>query len=186
MLWEGLSMEVCVLYAQGPGPSALHLGTVRPFGAFTDSAATLANYWHYDRSTAVAAGKNDMYSVALHELMHVIGFGSSFTWDSKRIGSNWTGTNVIALTGSGINALTVDGAHILDSTMSTRILDGTAQEAVMDPSITAGTRKTLTQLDLAYLRDLGYATVVPEPSVSVLLLIAIGMSSAGRRRRRRA
>jgi hypothetical protein len=43
--------------------------------------------------------------------------------------------------------------------MSTNALTGAAQEAVMDPSITQGTRKYLTALDLAFLRDIGYSTI---------------------------
>src|SRR5262249_46284022 len=37
--------------------------------------------------------------------------------------------------------------------------DGAAQEAAMSPSITTGTRKDITRLDLAFLRDLGWQTV---------------------------
>jgi hypothetical protein len=47
--------------------------------------------------------------------------------------------------------------------MSTRISDGAAQEAVMDPTLTQGTRKSLTALDLAFLRDIGYTTITPTP-----------------------
>jgi hypothetical protein len=47
--------------------------------------------------------------------------------------------------------------------MSTSIVDGAPQEVVMDPSITQGSRKYLTALDLAFLRDIGYATIIPDP-----------------------
>ena len=65
--------------------------------------------------------------------------------------------------------------------MSTRLSDGLAQEAVMDPTITVGTRKTLTELDLAFLRDLGFTTV-PEPSRMLLLFVgAVGLLRIRRR-----
>ncbi len=46
--------------------------------------------------------------------------------------------------------------------MSQRITDGAMQEAAMDPNLTIGTRKYLTTLDLAFLRDLGYSTILPD------------------------
>jgi hypothetical protein len=149
-----------------------------------DDATTLAAYWQYDHTTAVAPGKNDLYSVALHELMHALGFGSSATWDSLHSGTTWTGSNVLALNGgSGVNMLSVDQSHIVDGYMSPTVSGGTSQEVAMDPSLTVGTRKYLTQMDLAFLRDLGYQTV-PEPSTAVLLAVSIGMVGAVRRRQR--
>jgi hypothetical protein len=46
--------------------------------------------------------------------------------------------------------------------MSRSIVNGAMQEVAMDPNITTGTRKYLTTLDLAFLRDIGYSTVEPE------------------------
>ncbi len=148
-----------------------------------DDAATLAAYWHYDHTTSVAAGKNDLYSVALHEILHGIGFGSSDTWDSLHSGTTWTGQNVITLQGTGANMVSADGAHIASGTMSTRISDGGAQEAVMDPSLTVGTRKSLTQLDIAFVNDL---FTVPEPSSCALLLAATTILPLRRRGHGRA
>lgn len=134
-----------------------------------DSAATLATYWHYDHTTAVAATKNDMYSVALHEILHSIGFGTAATWTGLHTGATWNGTNATALNGGTAVGLSADQSHVIDSFTSTRLSDGGTQEVVMDPSLTVGTRKLLTQMDLAFLRDIGYATV-PEPSAAFLLL----------------
>lgn len=137
--------------------------------------------WHYDHTTAVLAGANDFYSVALHEILHTIGVGTSETWNSLTSGTDWTGSNVIALMGTGVNLIDGGGAHIASGTMSTRLSDGLAQEAVMDPTITVGTRKTLTELDLAFLRDLGFTTV-PEPSRMLLLFVgAVGLLRIRRR-----
>lgn len=149
-----------------------------------DTPALLATYWSYNHSAPVEAGKNDFYSVALHEMIHAIGLGTSDTWTSKVSGTNWTGTNVIALNGTGTNLVSADGGHIADSSMSTRISDGLAQEAVMDPTLTQGTSKSLTQLDLAFLRDLGFATV-PEPS-AIMLFLAAALPLAQVRRRKTA
>ena len=124
-----------------------------------DNDTELGNFWHFNHSTPVVAGKNDLYSVALHEMIHALGIGSSASWTALRSGSNWTGSNAIALHGTGTNLVT--SGHIAEGIMSTRASDGVPQEVVMDPSITQGTRKYLTALDLAFLRDIGYSTITP-------------------------
>ena len=134
--------------------------------------------WHFDLNTLPAAGTSDFYSVALHEMVHALGFGASTTWESLRAGTNWTGSNVGALT-SGINLVTANG-HIAEGAMSFT-LSGQPQEVLMDPTLTQGTRKTLTQLDLAFLEDLGY-NVVPEPAPVALL--GLGLLALWFRRRR--
>ena len=156
--------------------------TVR-YGAMLGSLSfNSTSTFHYDSTTPVGAGENDFYSVALHELIHSIGFGTSDTWTSLHSGTTWTGPNVIALEGTGANLVSADGGHIADSRMSTRITDGTAQEAAMDPSLTVGTRKLLTQLDLAFLRDIGFTTV-PEPTSGALCFGAGFVLVLARRRK---
>jgi hypothetical protein len=117
--------------------------------------------WHFDHTTPVAADKNDLYSVALHEILHAIGIGTSMSWEAKNPDGtrNWTGSNVLALTGNGANLLNPTADHITEGTMSTNAFTGALQEAVMDPTITQGSRKSLTALDLAFLRDIGYSTI---------------------------
>jgi hypothetical protein len=135
------------------------------FDRDSSNETTLNNYWHFNHTTPVAAGKNDLYSVALHEMLHAIGIGTSSSWTSKVSGgTNWNGSEVIGLYGSGAGL--VSSGHIADGIMSTRISDGTPQEVVMDPTITQGTRKSLTALDLAFLRDIGYSTIIPSITFS--------------------
>jgi hypothetical protein len=137
-----------------------------------DSIAMLNAFWHFDSTTNVAPGRNDFYSVALHELLHSIGFGNSESWNNLVSGTSWLGPSAIALHGgSGANLISGDGAHAASGTMSRRLFDLAPQEAVMDPSLLVGTRKYLTEIDMAFLRDIGYATV-PEPSISALLAVA--------------
>ena len=122
--------------------------------------------WHFPHTTAVEFSKVDFYSVALHELIHVLGIGTSDTWEDLTApadANDWLGSQVIALLGSGDNVLDNDGAHLLSGIQSTHYLTGAAQEAVMDPNITNGTRKDLTALDIAFLEDLGYTIVVALP-----------------------
>ncbi|MDZ4658864.1 MAG: PEP-CTERM sorting domain-containing protein [Bythopirellula sp.] len=131
-----------------------------------DNDTDLNNYWHFNHTTSVGAGKNDLYSVALHEMLHALGIGASDSWDDLVSGTTWDGSNASTLYGSGNGLINPAGDHIASGIMSTSILDGSPQEVVMDPSITQGTRKRLTALDLAFLRDIGYATIIPTPSFS--------------------
>lgn len=146
-----------------------------------DSAEMLSSFWHYDPDTNVASMKNDLYSVALHEMLHSLGMGVSESWKALVSGTSWLGGEVIELTGgNGSNLIASGGGHIREGLSSFR-LDGVAQEAVMDPSLTVGRRKYLTEMDLAFLRDIGYSTI-PEPSTG--LMLACGVWLLGMRRRR--
>lgn len=117
--------------------------------------------WHFNHTTSVASNKNDLYSVALHEMLHALGIGASDTWGAKNPDGtrNWNGSHVVALMGSGTNLLNPAADHITEGTMSTNAYTGAPQEAAMDPTVTQGSRKYLTALDLAFLRDLNYNTI---------------------------
>ncbi|MEM6471370.1 MAG: PEP-CTERM sorting domain-containing protein [Planctomycetota bacterium] len=148
-----------------------------------DDSATLESSWHFDHTTDVAAGKNDFYSVALHETMHAIGFGGSESWDSLVNGSNWLGDEFISINGTGTNV--INGGHLASNLVGRSLRDGAMQQPLMSPSILQGTRKYLTDLDVAVLTDIGAvtATAIPEPSSTALLLLACGCVTARRRRR---
>jgi len=147
---------------------------------FLDSSGTLAGSWHFDHTTAVAAGKSDLYSVAIHEMAHAIGFGTSESWDGDVSGTVWTGAEANGLYGGSV-PLSVDLAHIDEGITGTTVAPssgvlasgGVTQEALMDPTLTVGARKILTDLDLAMLEDIGWSAI-PEPGLAVpLLLLAV-------------
>ena len=156
------------------------------FGSAVGSLALNSDpdLWHYDSTTNVAPGKIDLYSIGLHEMLHVLGFGTSQSWDVKVSvsGNDWLGLSVIDLVGSGVNLVGGDFLdHITKGTMSTTVVGGYTQEAAMDPDTDPGQRKYLTQLDVAFLKDIGWNNV-PEPSTGILVMIA-GCAVFFRRRR---
>jgi hypothetical protein len=129
----------------------------------TDSDAVLNNFWQFDHTKPVGPGQLDFYSVALHEMLHALGFSTSASWtarDSSGSPANWTGAQVIALEGTGTNVLQPDGEHINSNLLSTTFNGDQLQQPVMSPTINIGTRKQVTDLDLAFMRDIGWQTAV--------------------------
>lgn len=148
-----------------------------------ESWATNNDYWHFDHTTPVGTGKLDLYSIALHEIIHVLGYGTGENWNDYVSGLDWTGPEASALLGGGENALDEDGYHITSGLLSPGYEDGIPRQTVMNRSPLVGQRDQLTLLDLAFLRDAGYEiAAVPEPSTSTLVALVVLFSSTYRRR----
>lgn len=135
--------------------------------------------WHFDYATLPGGSQNDFYSVAVHEILHTLGIGTGATWGAQVSGTDWLGSAVIDYLGSGLDVLDADGDHVKSGLMGRAIIDGvvtdTMQEVSMDPTITVGTRKYLTDLDVAFLSDMGWQ-VIPEPGgASLLVVSALGL-----------
>ncbi len=98
-----------------------------------------------------AGNQYDFYSVALHELGHLLGLGTASSWDRLVSGGHFNGQNAYYATdGAGYPALDASTAHWAPYTTS-----GGA-EPEMTPSLTAGLQKTFTPLDWAGLADIGW------------------------------
>jgi hypothetical protein len=146
--------------------------------------------WYFDSNVATDESFSgfDFYSVALHELGHVLGIGTAASWDALVNGSLFTGAASVAEFGSSI-ALSGDGAHWASGTQSSS--DFGLRETAMDPDIAAGQRKRFTDLDRAALDDVGWTlaatptpTSVPLPAAVHWLLAAMLLGSATGRRTR--
>ncbi|MEP3481576.1 MAG: GEVED domain-containing protein [Fuerstiella sp.] len=117
--------------------------------------------WHFGLDEP-STGQNDFYSVALHEVAHVLGFGTSDSFAGLINSSNFfVGPAASADFGGpvpvdGHDGPTPDDAHFESGITS--LIPGTTirQESALDPAIATGTRKVLTNLDWAALDDLGW------------------------------
>ena len=130
-----------------------------------DNAVT----WNFSLDEPVS-GQNDLYSVALHEIGHVLGFGTAESFRNQINGANnFTGPESVAVFGGPVPMSfdsngNPDSGHFIEDTIS--VIPGTSiqQESAMDPQVTTGTRKEFTKVDWAALDDLGWElTTVDDP-----------------------
>ena len=111
--------------------------------------------WYFGLAArGIGPGQNDFYSVATHELAHVLGVGTSDSWTTGIAGLAFAGAASVAANGGVPVPLDDTLGHWADGTWST--VYGRGQEAAMTPYLTTGTRKRLTALDLAGLTDIGW------------------------------
>jgi len=117
--------------------------------------------FHFSASTdGLGNQQADFLSVAMHEVAHLLGFGASAAWNTYVAGGHFRGPASRAANGNQNVKLSTNGTHWESGTIS----DG--REVAMDPSITTGTRKLFTSLDLAGLDDVGWDLVRSTATVS--------------------
>jgi hypothetical protein len=120
--------------------------------------------WYFDTDTTTTESFSgfDFYSVALHELGHVLGIGTANSWSRWLQGGSFAGLESKLVNGGNDVLLSGDGAHWQAGQMSTINGQGSV-EAAMTPTIAAGVRKNFTDLDLAALKDIGWEVAAPVP-----------------------
>lgn len=119
--------------------------------------------WHYEHTTLPSSNRNDLLSVAIHEMGHALGFGVAPEFQALRSGSVFTGPKSRAVVGHNPR-LDPTGFHWRenDPSLRSRVVGGTSfQEPSLDPVITQGRRKRFTELDAAALDDIGWDIVAP-------------------------
>jgi hypothetical protein len=121
-----------------------------------DSAAN----WYFGTDVAgLQPNQTDFLTVAAHELVHVLGFGTVPSWTRFVSGSSFTGPKARAAHDAGGNVPVIAG-HWPES-----LTDG-GRKTLMGPIIAAGQRELLTGLDLAALDDMGWDTVDTRATVT--------------------
>jgi len=126
---------------------------VGPWGG-TLAFDTSTNWYFGLNQAGLQSGQQDFFTVAAHELTHLLGFGTAASWNNLKSGSNFTGPKSRAADDGGGNVpLSTDGGHWLES------ITDSGRKTLMGPVISAGVRDTLTGLDLAALDDIGWDVV---------------------------
>ncbi len=106
--------------------------------------------WYYGQSAAELTSRQlDFYSVATHEMGHVLGIGTSTQWTSLSSGGAFHGSTAMSVYGGAV-PLGPDGQHWADG------LTVGGQAVSLDPSLTYGQRVSWSSLDAAALSDLGW------------------------------
>lgn len=133
--------------------------------------------WHFGTTTSSLDGnETDFYSVALHEMAHILGFGTADSFNALISGGHFMGTT------TGTIALSSDEGHWAEGTNS--LINGIPQEAAMDPTIFIGERKDFTDLDFAAMKDIGWeVSPVPEANTWAMMLAGLGLIGFAARRR---
>lgn len=178
---EGSSMEWIynLLYRGNVGYRMPPIGSI----TFTTDWA-----WYFDDDISTVEDMGtavDFFSEAVHELSHLIGFGTTETWAGLVDDTNglFLGANAMAEFGGAVPLDDLQ-QHWAEGTMS--YVTGTTieQETAMDPTIYEGERKYLTDLDVAALSDIGYTvSAVPEPTTTAALLGLFALGLVARRRK---
>ncbi len=118
--------------------------------------------WHFDTvSDDLQAYEFDFYTVALHELMHVLGFSETQTAYARYVsGDQFGGPAAVA-------EYDANGVPLLASGDLSHWAAGTrddGQPTLMTATIDTGLRKSLTALDRAVLKDIGWELLGDSPT----------------------
>jgi hypothetical protein len=141
------------------GPSGFFLNESRYVGNnFEPWIGTMAFdsgvNWFFDptpeSANDIPGNSFDFLSTAIHELAHVLGFGTSAIFEDLTSGSRFNGSNARAANNGSSIPLSGDLAHIQDGFLVNGV------ETLMDPTTVTGVRTLATPIDVAILADIGY------------------------------
>ncbi len=139
-----------------------------PWGGAISFNSTSNWYFDQNANTDESFSGFDLYSVAVHELAHVLGFGSAKSFNNLVSGG--------VFTGSAVNALVGHNPSMSSDNHWQSGLQYLGQEVAMDPSIAAGQRKHFTELDYAAMKDMGWdVSPVPEAESWAMMLAGMGL-----------
>lgn len=152
--WSAYGTSDWLETVQYRGEAAASLPQPTDFGPWGGAISFDAGTdWSFSVGSGPGPGQADFLSTALHELGHVLGFGTADSWDAYVSGANFTGPVSTVVYGSSV-PLSMDRAHWAGGTMGT--VGGSLQVAAMTPIIMLGTRLLFTDLDYAGMADIGW------------------------------
>ena len=139
-------------------PTPTDFGTWGGAVAFDSSAN-----WHFDPQTDPAFNEISFFTVAIHELGHLMGIGTADSFLAQISGGYFTGPESVSVYGGNV-PLAPELDHWADGTMST-VPGGGAQEAILTPYTGSGEQLEFTLLDYAALTDIGWEVPEIDPGV---------------------
>ncbi len=143
-----------------------------PWGGSISFAIAPSGGWYFGSDPGQIAGKNDFYSIATHELGHLLGIGTAASWETYVSASNFVGTQSVASFGGAV-PLAPDSSHWAQSVLSQGV------QPAMTPTLLQGTRKEFTALDFAGLQDIGWLRQVAPPVMEPSATGAAGQFPTG-------
>ena len=111
-------------------------------------------------SNDITSNQSDFLTIALHEIGHVLGFGSSSAFKNQIVGQGFNGAASRSLYGGQAIPLAPDLSHIKEG-----FALSPSSEDLMDSSSLYGTRKLPSTLDTVILRDIGYQIAIPDSTL---------------------
>ncbi len=123
---------------------------VGPWGG--SIAFDTARNWYFDNSpNGLQNNQLDFVSVAAHELIHIMGWGTTTVWNNKIVNSRFAGANAINVFGGPVPL--ADAEHFANTTT----IDGRRPSMVQ--VFNTGERLLPSRLDLAALQDIGWQLI---------------------------
>ena len=159
---SGSQQWLNTLAARGPGSFTMWGGAVS-FDANQN--------WNYSLN-APTANQLDFYSVSVHELAHVIGFGTAQSWLSQASSGRFEGAITKAVYGSAPQVSISGPGHWEQGLLYN------GQVSIMQPGLLVGTRPAFSNLDYATLADIGWNVSGLTPAVATPAPVASPTFSA--------
>ena len=125
------------------------------YGPFAGSLVFNTNKAWSSGIAAPAAGTYDLLSIAAHELIHILGFGVSQSFQNLVVSGSFVGPHALAAAGPANPHLLMAGSSHWEAG-TTGTIAGLSATAIMNETFAAGERRLPTDLDRAALQDLGW------------------------------
>lgn len=119
-------------------------------GSVSFDSDNSTNWYFGIDANGIADDQFDFFSVAVHELAHVLGFGTAPSWFTKVSGNRFTGTHARAADNANGN-VPIDDSH-----WGSGVKSKSGFNPLLSETINAGERRPMTELDFAALNDIGW------------------------------